>query len=133
MLNRLFNHKSDAKDGLTQPQREAIVDVLHFCMYADNFIALSESKFIAAKVESFNWDPKISFEYYQNMSIGAVRAALPEPKKREQFLASVKQRLATAELRGMTFGLCRKLFAADGSTPDSELASLGEIRKALGV
>src|SRR5256885_10146824 len=37
LIRKLF-HKSDAsqKDGLTQPQREAIVDLLNYCIYADN-------------------------------------------------------------------------------------------------
>jgi len=133
MLNRLFTPKADAKDGLSQAQREAIVDVLHYCMYADNFIALNESRFISAKVASYNWDPKISFEYYQNKSIGAVRAALADPKSKEKFFESVKDRLATDELRATAFELCQKLFVSDGSKSAGEFASQGEVRKGLGI
>jgi hypothetical protein len=44
LIRKLF-HKSEApKDGLTQPQREAIVDLLNYCMYADNLIFLAEDK-----------------------------------------------------------------------------------------
>ena len=40
LIKKLF-HKSEAsKDGLNQPQREAIVDLLNYCMYADNFVFL---------------------------------------------------------------------------------------------
>jgi hypothetical protein len=133
MLNRLFSPKADKKDGLTQAQREAIVDMLHYCMYADKFIALSESRFVAAKVESFNWDPKISFEYYQGKSIGAARAALADAKTKERFFESVKQRLATTELRNTAFDLCQKLFVADGGKSADEFAFQGEIRKGLGI
>lgn len=133
MLNRLFTSKADAKDGLTQTQREAIVDVLHYCMYADNLIALSESRFIAAKVEAFDWDPKISFDYYQNKSIGAVRTALANPEAKEKFFESVKQRLATSELRKTAFELCQRLFMADGSKSAGEFASQGEVRAGLGI
>ena len=133
MFNLLFSHKAEKKDGLTQAQREAIVDVLHYCMYADNFIALSESKFIATKVDSFNWDPKISLEYYMNKSIGAVRKALADPKEKEKFFASVNQRLGTKDLRNTAFDLCQKLFVADGTKSAGEFASQGEIRKGLGI
>jgi hypothetical protein len=102
-------------------------------MYADNFIALSESQFIAAKVDSLNWDPKISFEYYQNKSIGAVRAALADSKTKEKFFESVNQRLATVQMRNKAFELCQKLFAVDGSKTAGEFASQGEVRKGLGI
>ena len=41
LIRKLF-HKSEApNDGLTQPQREAIVDLLNYCMYAEQFGAPS--------------------------------------------------------------------------------------------
>jgi hypothetical protein len=133
MLNRLFSHKAGKKDGLTQAQREAIVDVLHYCMYADNFIALSETQFIEAEVESLSWDPQISFEYYQGKSIGAVRAALANAETKKKFFESVNSRLGSGKVRQMAFDLCGKLFTVDGSKPASEFASQGEVRKALGI
>ena len=133
MFTRLFNSKSEKKDGLTQVQREAIVDLLHYCMYADSLITLTETHFIEAKVESYNWDPKISFEYYQGKSIGAARAALANPETKKKFFESISQRLKTAEIRNQAFELCEKLFLADGAKPASEFAVQGEVRKALGI
>ena len=51
LIRKLF-HKPEApqKDGLTQPQREAIVDLLCYCMYADNLIMLAEDRLIADTV-----------------------------------------------------------------------------------
>jgi hypothetical protein len=46
------------KDGLTQPQREAIVELLTYCMYADNLVMLSEDRLISDRVAKSNWDPK---------------------------------------------------------------------------
>jgi len=44
LIRKLF-HKSEApNDGLTQPQREAIVDLLNYCMYADNLVFLAEER-----------------------------------------------------------------------------------------
>ena len=58
LLRKLF-HKTEApNDGLTQPQREAIVDLLNYCMYADNLVMLAEDRLIADTVAKFNWDPK---------------------------------------------------------------------------
>ena len=50
LIKKLF-HKSEApKDGLTQPQREAIVDLLNYCMCADNLVFLAEDRLIADTV-----------------------------------------------------------------------------------
>jgi len=118
---------------MTQAQREAIVDLLHYCMFADNLITISENQFVAAKVQSFSWDPKISFEYYQGKSIGAARAALGDPKTKERFFDSAKQRLATPALRKQALELCQKLFMADGNKAEGEFASEKEVRSGLGL
>lgn len=133
MLNRLFSPTKEFNDGLSQPQREAMVDLLHFCMFADNLVALSETKFIAAEVHGFNWAPNISFEYYQGKSIGAVRAALESAEGKQHLLASIAQRLETKEARKQAFALCQKLFLSDGAKATTEFAAQGEVRKALGL
>lgn len=133
MFKNLFSHHPEKNDGLTQPQREAIVDLLHFAMFADNFIALSETEFIEKEIESLNWDPKIDIDYYLGKSIGATRAAIASPEARKRFLASIRGRLATPKNAKVAFDLCEILFLSDGSKPDSEFASQGEIRQALGL
>ena len=131
MFNRLFKSATESKDGLSQSQREAIVDLLNYCMFADNLVTISESRFVAAEVDSLNWDPKISFDYYQGKSIGAARAALDEPESRKGFFDSINLRLATPEIRNRALNLCLKLFLADGTKSEKESAMLGAIRKAL--
>ena len=62
LLKKLF-HKSEApNNGLTQLQREAIVDLLNYCMYADNLVMLAEDRLITDTVKKFNWDSKIPFD-----------------------------------------------------------------------
>ena len=51
----------------------------------------------------------------------------------EKFFASVKERLATDELRATAFDLCQKLFMADGSKSAGEFTSQGEVRQGLGI
>src|SRR5205823_2446170 len=75
LIRKLF-HKSEApKDGLTQPQREAIVDLLNYCMYADNLIFLAEDRVITDTVAKFNWDPKVPFDQCDVRSIDNARNA----------------------------------------------------------
>src|SRR5262252_9184633 len=69
LIRKLF-HKSEApNDGLIQPQREAIVDLLNYCMYADNLVMLAEDRLIADTVAKFNWDPEaVPFDQFDARS-----------------------------------------------------------------
>ena len=86
LIKKLF-HKSEApKDGLTQPQREAIVDLLNYCMYSDNFVFLAEDRLITDTAAKFNWDPKIPFDQFDARSISNARTAREHQVYRDQFL-----------------------------------------------
>ena len=133
LIRKLF-HKTEApKDGLTQPQREAIVDLLNYCMYADNLIFLAEDRLITDTVAKFNWDPKaVPFDQFDARSIGNARNATANPGYRDQLLASIRDRLGTAAVKGQALDLCQELFVADGARSEEEDAVLENLRKLLG-
>jgi len=113
LIRKLF-HKSEApKDGLTQPQREAIVDLLNYCMYADNLVMLAEDRLITDTVAKFTWDSKVPFDQFALRSIDNARNARESQVYREKFLGSIKDRLDTAAAKGQALGpmpgaLCRR-------------------------
>src|SRR4051794_11237075 len=99
LIRKLF-HKSEApKDGLSQPQREAIVDLLNYCMYADNLVFLAEDRLITDTLAKFNWDAKVPFDQFDARSINNARNASESRVYRDQFLASVRDRLGTAAVK----------------------------------
>src|SRR6266496_3651217 len=131
LIRKLF-HKSEApNDGLTQPQREAIVDLLNYCMYADNLIFLAEDRLITDTVAKFNWDPKVPFDQFDVRSIDNARNATENPGYRDRFLASINDRLGTAAVKGQALDLCQELFLADGARSDEEDAVLQNLKKLL--
>jgi hypothetical protein len=131
LIRKLF-HKSEAsKDGLTQLQREAIVDLLNYCMYADNLIFLAEDRLIADTVAKFNWDSKVPFDQFDVRSIDNARNAKENQGYRDKFLASIRDRLDTAALKGQALDLCQELFLADGARSDEEDAVLQNLRTLL--
>jgi hypothetical protein len=131
LIRKLF-HKSEAsKDGLTQPQREAIVDLLNYCMYADNLIFLAEDRLIADTVAKFNWDSKVPFDQFVLRSTDNARNARESQVYRDRFLASIRDRLDTAAAKGQALGLCQELFVADGARSDEEEDVLQNLRKLL--
>src|SRR6476660_8363311 len=132
LLRKLF-HKSEApKDNLTQPQREAIVDLLNYCMYADNLVMLAEDRLIADTIAKFNWESKTPFDQFDARSVGNARNARESQVYRDQFLASIRDRLGTAAVKGQALDLCQELFVADGSRSDEEDAVLQNLRVLLG-
>ena len=131
LIGKLF-HKSEApNDGLTQPQREAIVDLLNYCMYADNLVFLAEDRLITDTVAKFNWDPKVPFDQFDARSIDNARNARESQVYREKFLGSIKGRLATAAVKGKALDLCQELFLADGARSDEEEDVFQNLRQLL--
>ncbi len=133
-VKKLFVKSGNAQsDGLQQAQREAIVDLLHYCMYADNLVALKEDSFINNVAASLSWDPRISFETYEGSSIGNARRAKESAAYREEFLRSVAARLENQSTRELALGLVKDLFSADANLSAQETQSLPALRKALGL
>src|SRR5215831_10125553 len=131
LIRRLF-HKSEApNDDLTQPQREAIVDLLNYCMYADDRVFLAEDRLITDTVAKFNWDSKVPFDQFDVRSIGNARNARESQVYRDQFLASIGDRLATDAVKAQALDLCQELFLADGSQSEEEDEVLAHLRQLL--
>ena len=64
-------------------------------------------------------------------SIDNARNATANPGYRDQFLASIRDRLGTAAVKGQALDLCQELFLADGARSDEEDAVLQNLRKLL--
>ena len=131
LLRKLFRKSEAPRDGLTQPQREAIVDLLNYCMYADNLVFLAEDRLIADTVAKFNWDPKVPFDQFDVRSVSNARNARESQVYRDQFLASIRDRLDTAAVKGKALDLCQELFVADGARSEEEDAVLQNLRQLL--
>jgi hypothetical protein len=131
LIRKLFRKSEAPNDGLTQPQREGIVDLLNYCMYADNLVMLAEDRLITDTVAKFNWDPKIPFDQFDVRSIDNARNASENPGYKDRFLASISDRLATAAVKGQALDLCQELFVADGARSDEEDAVLQNLKQLL--
>ena len=131
LIRKLFHRSEAPRDGLNQPQREAIVDLLNYCMYADNFVFLSEDRLIADTVAKFDWDSKVPFDQFDVRSVSNARNAKENQGYRDKFPASIRDRLDTAAVKGKALDLCQELFLADGARSDEEDAVLQDLRQLL--
>jgi hypothetical protein len=100
-------------------------------MYADNLVFLAEDRLIADTVAKFNWDPKVPFDQFDARSTSNARKASESQVYRDQFLASVRDRLGTAAVKGQALDLCQELFLADGAHSEEEDAVLQNLRQLL--
>ena len=130
-FKNLFRSSEKSSDGLSQSAREAIVDVLHFCMYADKHIAIREDEFVETAARTLNWDAKISYDYYEGKSVGAVRTALSDKDAREDFFATLKTRLPGKTERELALRLANDLAKSDGQKVQAETDAIAQLRAAL--
>src|SRR5262249_12288443 len=131
LIRKLFHKSEEPKDGLTQPQREAIIDLLCYCMYADNLVMLAEDRLITDTVAKFNWDSKTPFDQFAVRSIDNAQNAKESEGHRDKFLASIRERRDTAAVKGQALNLCQELFLAYGAQSDEEDVVLQHLRTLL--
>ena len=134
LLQRLFNLAPEkTSDGLTQPQREATLDLLLLALYADDRIALKEDEAMDAEIASLSWESGVSPEYYLNAATARVRKVLDDAAAKTAFLKDIGQRLATAEARQSALALCYQLLKSDAVTTNAETAFEAEVKHIFGL
>ena len=132
-LKNFFHHKptSTPNDGLTQGQREAIVDLLNYCSYADRNISQSEEEMIDGLETKLGWDPNQDFDYYVGKSVGVVRGVIEDKDAAPEFLQGVRKRLDSKKSREIALNLCDKLFKSTGKVTPADREALKAIAAAL--
>ena len=124
------NKTGHSGSKFTQEEREAIVDLLHLCIYADAHISGKESEVVAKVVDVIGWDTKLSFSGYEPRSIASARAARSDPAILKDFLARAGARLTSTEARRFAVSKCTELAAADG-THQRESSLISSIAEAI--
>lgn len=115
--------------GMTQPQREALVDLLLWTMYVDRVLALPENERIERVGSETSWDSATPFPQYLNASLARVRGILADDAKAEAFLEDIYERLGSSEMRRQAYEACRTLAQSDGEVAEEERRFLERIRE----
>ncbi len=134
-IQRLFQPSnslnSEPADGLVQPQREAIIELLLLMMYADHRVAVSEDTLIDQQLGQFDWQSGIQPEYFLNQATQRVRAVLDQPDKVTQLLTQIDAALATPQARQQALQLCERVANSDRSLAPSESSFLNLIKQTI--
>ena len=105
---------------LSQPQREAVLDLLLMGMYADDWLKLSEDERITKAIGEIGWHDLQTPHEYMNLAIARVRAAHESHVGLEPFLREVSSRLGSSSARTRALDLLESMLETDSMVVDSE-------------
>lgn len=115
ILEMLFSATNSLEegDGLQQEEREALIDLLLYCEFADNHLSLAEDKVLQDEAAQFSWDSVLDRDSYISSAVSRVRTARTN-KLDEGFLKNATSRLQSSYAKATARSLMVKLFRSDG-------------------
>ncbi len=119
--------------NLTQPQREAIFDLLLLGMYADSNLKLAENTQVYALTEQLGWDSYQDRSEYSETATAHVRAANETNGATFAFLSQLGTRLGDDDVKKLALGLLAELLGADHHTVESEAGFYQKAQAIFGV
>lgn len=116
LFEKLFNKDKSAStgDGLTQEEREAIVDLLLLGAYTDNRLSLREEKAFESVTGTMDWESETALSDYMDDAIAKTRSVRSNPAATDSFLLEVKQRLQSKVSISKALKLLHQVFTSDG-------------------
>lgn len=118
---------------LTQPQREATLDLLLLGMYADCAIKLSENERIYDVLSPFGWESYQDPQEYSETATSRVRAASENDDATALFLAGISTRLADDDVKILALALLARVIESDDAATESEADFYQKAKTAFGV
>ena len=133
-IRKLFIRGAEhTPDGLNQDQREAIVDLLLLCIYADNKLEPNENQIFVRHMGSFNWNSELPINDYIQESKSRTLEFIQSKAKRNLHLRNISTRLKNKEIKYRVLKLCKLLFYSDWELADEEKLMIAAIRDAFGL
>ena len=129
ILEKIFAGQEETKpdDGLTQAEREAILDLLVYCKFADNHLSLAEEEVLQQEKASLKWESGMDVDaYIASKATARAREAKTADWAEKALLEYVGKRLESAQAKEMANDLMLRLFQSDGET-DAERAFIDKV------
>ncbi|NEQ52018.1 MAG: hypothetical protein F6K11_18075 [Leptolyngbya sp. SIO3F4] len=127
LFQKIFNQQPS---GVSQIQREAMVDLCLLGMYSDSKLSIDEQDFLDEEFDKLSWESGISFGSYLQRVIPKVRTATDDAVQRESFLQDIVQRLGDDDFKQTAMDLLQELLAADGMV-QTESKFMADVKKAM--
>ncbi len=132
MLDRWRAFWQQAPAVTTQPQREALVDLLLLGMHTDRVLSVAEADSLAAALAELPWESGQALSIYLQANMPKIRLAAEHLSNRRQLLTSIRDRLGTPEMCQEAYRKLQAFLAVDGVARE-EREFLNQVRMVLGV
>lgn len=130
MLDELRDLLNDiGRKADAQQQREAMIDLLLWTMYADKLLALPEADRIDEVSAEMEWESATPATQYLQVAVARIRDVLESEEKAAAEMDSIYERLGSDEMRRSAYEACLDLAKVDGEMADEELAFLNTVKQ----
>ena len=119
--------------NLSQPQREAIFDLLLLGMYADGNLKLAENEQVFSLTERLGWESYQDRSEYSETATARVRTAIETDASLSVFLTKLSAQLGDDDVKIFALGLLVKLLDSDKQTLESEAGLYQKAQAIFGV
>ena len=118
---------------MTQRQREALVDLLLFGMFADRNLKVSEDQRILSVIQEIGWQSYQTPDLYFQSAIAKVRDASETREGTRYRLHKISEALGDAETRALALNQLAKFLALDGAVDLDEANFLNAAKTEFGI
>lgn len=132
MFQRIRSIIRNAPDDGEQRQREALIDLLLWVMYADESLSLPENQMLG-QLEDGEWSGVMPPRQYVNAALARVRDVLGDQEKTTAFLEQVAERLGTPEMRQHAYDAACDFAQVDGDVSSKEHAFLRQTHRTFAL
>ena len=132
LLSRLITGWTKEKsDGLQQEQREAMIDAMLYCLFADDYDDPMERHVLDKAIAKFSWESNTDIPEYIESASAIVREALASRESEQQLLKDISRRLTNWETRFQAIQFCKILLYSDLFVSNEEVRALAELSAAF--
>lgn len=115
---------------MTQPQREAILDLVILALFADSHLSLKEDTALQAAFDKIGWESVKPRDIFFCNSMNRARKAAESEEGMSAYLKDRAGVLSTVWSKADAFSMLQSILASDGVTED-EKAFLGRVKAVL--
>ncbi len=113
---------------VTQPQREALLDLVIFSIFTDAHLSIKEDEALQSALETIGWDAVKPREIFICNSMNRARKATDSDAAGAEYIKTRAAAFTDAASQSTAVELLQKVFAADG-TAASETEFLARVKQ----
>jgi len=103
---------------MTQPQREALVDLLHFALLADSHLSLKEDTSLSMAIEKMGWDSPRPRDIHLLNSISRARRATETEEASLEWIRNRASIFDSSESQSEALTALKAFMGSDGISPE---------------